>query len=59
MRVRTCPCGSGRERFPQHDARGIFLTFTCTACHDERMKRFRPEVLRDPQYEADEPIDAD
>lgn len=59
MTNRTCACGSGRERHAQHDARGIFLTFTCSACHAEKMKRFRPDVLRDSQYEADEPIDAD
>ena len=59
MRIRTCSCGSGRELSEQRDARGIFLTFTCSACHAQRMARYRPEVLRDTQYEADEPIEGD
>lgn len=59
MQIRTCPCGSGRPRREQHDARGIFLAFTCSACHREKMARYRPEVLQDPAYEADEPIDED
>lgn len=57
--TRPCGCGSGLPREEQRDARGIFLTFTCEACHDRRMAGFRPEVLTDPRYEADEPIDAD
>ena len=57
--MRTCPCGSGNERFAQHDARGIFLCFTCTSCHDEKMKRYRPDVLTDPSYWSDEPIDSE
>lgn len=59
MHQRTCPCGSGKPRWPQHDARGIFLCYTCDDCHDEKMRRYRREVLRDPQYEADEPIEAE
>lgn len=59
MKLRTCPCGSGKPRHENHDARGIFLTFTCDACHDAKMARYRPDVLTDPHYWADEPIDAD
>lgn len=54
-----CLCGSGEPRRPQHDARGIFLTFTCVKCHDQKMSGFRPDVLTDPNYWHDEPIDAD
>lgn len=54
---KPCPCDSGLSRWAQHDARGIFLTFTCDKCHDAKMKKFRPEVLKDPNYEADEDIE--
>lgn len=57
--MRTCPCGSGNPRRENKDARGIFLTFTCDACHAKKMGGFRPEVLTNPQYEADEPIEPD
>jgi hypothetical protein len=54
---KPCPCGSGQSRSPNWDARGIFLTFTCVVCHDGKMKRYRPEVLTNSNYEADEPIE--
>ena len=57
--LRACPCGSGLERRAQHDARGIFLTYTCATCHDRRIAGFRTEVLTDPAYDTDEPIDED
>ena len=53
---RTCPCGSGLPRRENHDARGIFLTFTCHNCHEQKLSGFRPEVLTDPNYEACEDI---
>ena len=59
MRSSACICGSGKDRSPQHDARGIFLTYTCDDCHNEKMRRYRPDVLRNPVYETDEPIDED
>jgi hypothetical protein len=55
--MKTCACGSGLERSAQYDARGIFLCFTCEKCHDAAMKRYRPDVLTDPNYWHDEPID--
>jgi len=57
MATRLCPCGSGKESFWQNDARGIPLCRTCTKCHREKMKRYRPEVLTNPNYYADEPIE--
>jgi len=54
-----CRCGSGNMRSAHYDARGIFLAFTCAACHADRMKEFRPDVLNDPNYWANEPIEAD
>ncbi len=53
------PCGYGDHVLPksaQYDARGIFLTYTCDACHEYRMNRYRPDVLNDPNYWSDEDI---
>ena len=55
--MRPCPCGSGLPSQWQYDARGIELCRTCPTCHQRQMGRYRPEVLTDPNYEADEPID--
>src|SRR3954464_9642682 len=57
--VRPCPCGSGRDSFWQKDARGIPLCRTCTKCHRKKMASYRPDVLKDPNYSADEAIEAD
>lgn len=54
-----CSCGSGLPSQWQKDARGIELCRTCPKCHKEKMARYRPEVLDDPNYEADEPIEPD
>jgi hypothetical protein len=59
MARRPCPCGSGRGSQWQHDARGIPLCRTCSKCHDEKMKGYRPDVLTDPNYWADEAIEED
>lgn len=59
MRIMPCPCGSGLDSDWQNDARGIPLCRTCDACHDEKMARYRPDVLTDSNYWADEPIDED
>lgn len=47
------------ETWEEHDARGIYLGRVCRKCVKGFLAKFRPEVLRDPQYEADEPIDPD
>lgn len=52
-----CDCGSGLERKPEYDARGIFLVYTCEKCSDKKLRKYRPEVLTDPNYECDEPIE--
>ena len=58
-KFRACPCGSGKESFWQHDARGIALRRTCEVCHEEKMAQYRPEVLTDPNYWTSEPIEED
>lgn len=57
MSGRPCPCGSGLMSYWQKDARGIELCRTCPKCHDEKMGRYRPEVLTNANYDHDEPID--
>lgn len=59
MKPRPCPCGSGLESDWQYDARGIELCRTCPKCHKEKMKKYRPDVLSDPNYWSDEPIEED
>jgi hypothetical protein len=59
MRVIWCPCGSGKESFWQKDARGIELCRTCEDCHQKQMAKYRPDVLTDSNYWADEPIEED
>jgi hypothetical protein len=56
---KPCLCGSGKPRSPQFDARGIFLTYTCDDRHDGKMAGYRPDVLTDPAYWTDEPVDDD
>jgi len=58
-KICNCPAQSGLETSPNYDARGIFLTYTCDRCHAEKMRKYRPDVLTDPNYYADEPIDPD
>jgi len=54
---RECWCGSGLPSTWQFDARGIALCRTCAACKRRKLAQYRPEVLTDPNYWADEPID--
>jgi hypothetical protein len=58
-RSNTCSCRSGKPKSAKYDARGIFLTYTCEDCHDRKMAGYRPDVLTDPAYWTDEPIDED
>lgn len=54
-----CPCGSGKESWPEYDARGIYLCRVCYKCRRSKLSKFRREVLEDPHYAADEPIEED
>jgi hypothetical protein len=55
--MRICQCGSGKESWAEYDARGIFLCHVCEECREEKLSHFRPDVLTDPNYWHDEPID--
>lgn len=57
--MRTCSCGSGKPRAELYDARGIFCTFYCDDCENEKRARYRPDVLSNPAYWADEAIEED
>jgi hypothetical protein len=54
MALTACPCGSGLFPTLEHDARGIPLGYMCNACEQRKKAQFRPEVLTDPNYEADD-----
>jgi len=55
--TRPCPCGSHRESWWEYDARGIPLCRVCERCRTEKLSHYRPDVLTDPSYWHDEPID--
>ena len=43
----------------EHDARGIPLCRVCAKCKRRKLAGYRPEVLTDSNYWADEPIEED
>ena len=57
--ARPCPCGSGLTSRWANDARGIPLARVCPKCREQKLSGYRPEVLTDSNYEADEPIEED
>jgi hypothetical protein len=59
IRSRPCPCGSGQESWWENDARGIPLARVCVKCRRDKLKGFRSDVLHNPRYVADEPIEPD
>lgn len=52
-----CNCGSGMERFPLYDARGIFCTYVCDNCESWKKKRYRTDIFDDPNYWTDEDVE--
>ena len=41
------------------DARGIPLVRACNVCRDAKLAKYRPDVLSDSNYWADEAIDGE
>ena len=41
----------------EYDARGIYLCTVCAACEESKLAKYRPDVLTNANYEADEPIE--
>jgi hypothetical protein len=54
---RPCECGSGFDSEWKYDARGIELCRACDICWPEKSKGYRADVLENPNYKADEPIE--
>ena len=55
--MKPCPCGSGKNSWWETDARGIPLARVCLECKAKKLSVFRPEVLTNSNYSADESID--
>ena len=53
MESRPCPCGSGKDSFWAHDARGIPLCRTCDDCHEKKMSKYRPEIFNHQKTYSD------
>lgn len=47
------------ESWEEYDARGIYLTRVCDKCQQAKLSIYRPEVLTNSNYEANEPIEPD
>ena len=43
----------------EYDARGIPLVRVCAKCEQYELSKYRPDVLSDPGYWTDEPIEPD
>lgn len=57
---KKCNCGSGLESYWLYDGNGIELCRACEKCEPEKLKGYRPEILRPyTQADVDEPIDED
>lgn len=50
-----CTCGSGETGHELYDARGIYCGITCKTC--KREDTYRKDVMTNPDYWADEPIE--
>jgi hypothetical protein len=53
----VCRCGSGKSAHWLYDARGIELCKACDDCEEKELSKYRADVLDDPNYYTDEPID--
>lgn len=57
--MKPCPCGSEKNSWWESDARGIPLARVCVECKENKLKKYRPEVLTNSNYYSDEPVEAD
>jgi len=53
--ITTCPCGSGLQRYRKDDGHGIFLFYCCQKCEQEKLAKYRDDILT--RYPAEEDID--
>jgi hypothetical protein len=54
-RLQQCPCGSDEYPDAQRDGYGIFLCYTCSKCEQEKMSKYRSDIME--RYETDEQIE--
>jgi hypothetical protein len=47
----------GEDSWWEYDARGIELCRVCDKCVKVKLSKYRSDVLSDPNYWADEPIE--
>lgn len=45
------------QRSIAHDARGIPIGYTCHLCHADKIAKYRPDVMTDPNYQTDDNIE--
>jgi hypothetical protein len=58
--MNICGCGSGEQSWWEHDAQGIPLCRVCGECVDDKLSRYRPEILTGyTQADVDEAIEED
>lgn len=55
--MKPCPCGSNKNSWWESDARGIPLARVCVECKSDRLKRYKPSVLKNSNYQTDEPVE--
>ena len=55
--VFLCSCGAKEIPFEFHDARGIYAGKCCPKCEAEKKGAFRSDVMENPCYQVDEPIE--
>ena len=52
-----CPCGSNQVSQRLFDARGIYCCRICPSCEKQARARYRLDVLTNPNYDCNEPIE--
>jgi hypothetical protein len=48
-----------QDKYVLYDARGIPCGYVCHVCEEQVASRYRPEVMSDSNYDADEEIEED
>lgn len=56
IEIPLCMCGSGKDRYPLEDARGIFCCNVCDDCIEEKKKSYRSDIFTDSNYVTNEEI---
>ena len=51
--TKPCSCGSGQERRELIDAAGLFCTFVCDRCEQEKRSKFNPRIFNE-WYDPDQ-----